>query len=97
MSLLFTNKIKENMKIYVRNNDVNKALRVLKKKLFVEGDLKEMRERQHFVSPGEKKRLAERAGRKRWLKKRAKIESNMERNEMRLINRNRAKARSNKK
>ena len=62
------------MKIYVRNNDISKALRVLKKKLFIEGDSKELRERRHFTPPGEKKRLAEKAGRKRWLKKRAEIE-----------------------
>lgn len=83
------------MKIYVKNNDVNKALRVLKKKLFIEGDLKELRERQHFTPPGEKRRLAERAGRKRWLKKRANIEKNVERNEARLISANRRRARSN--
>lgn len=83
------------MKIYVKNNDINKALRVLKKKLFLEGDLKEMRERQHFTPPGEKRRLAERAGRKRWIKKKARTESNMERNEARLISANRRKARSN--
>jgi small subunit ribosomal protein S21 len=83
------------MKIYVKNNDINKALRVLKKKLFQEGDLKEMRERQHFTSPGEKRRLAERAGRKRWQKKRDRIERNMDRNEMRLINANKRRARTN--
>lgn len=62
------------MKIYVRNNDISKALRVLKKKLFIEGDAKELRERRHFTPPGEKKRLAAKAGRKRWLKKREQIE-----------------------
>lgn len=62
------------MKIYVRNNDISKALRILKKKLFLEGDTKELRERRHFVSPGEKRRLSEKAGRKRWLKKRQIIE-----------------------
>lgn len=64
------------MKITVRNNDINKALRVLKKKLLLEGDLREQRERQHFVSPGEKKRIAKKAGTKRWFKKLAKINEN---------------------
>lgn len=62
------------MKIYVRNNDISKALRILKKKLHAEGDMKKLREKEHFTPPGEKKRLEEKAGRKRWLKKRAMIE-----------------------
>ena len=45
------------MKIYVRNNDVNKALRVLKKKMLNEGIMKEVRENQYFRSKGEQKRL----------------------------------------
>ena len=61
------------MKIYVKNNDISKALRVLKKKLFAEGDAKELRQERHFVSKGEARRLAAKAGRKRWLKKREEI------------------------
>ena len=38
------------MKIYVRNNDVNKALRILKKKMLNEGIMKEVRENQYFRS-----------------------------------------------
>jgi len=45
------------MKIFVRNNDVGKALRILKKKLHNEGVMKEVRDRRHFVSRGEKSRL----------------------------------------
>ena len=52
----------ENMKIFVRNNDVNKALRILKKKMLEEGVTKEMRDRRHFVSDGEKKKIS----RKSW-------------------------------
>lgn len=69
------------MKIFVRNNDVNKALRVLKKKMLQEGDTKEIRSQKYFVSKGEEKRLAKKAGRKRWLKKRVQIEKNRERAE----------------
>jgi len=79
------------MKIYVKNNDVSRALRVLKKKLTDEGDIREMRQRQHFVSPGEQRRLDEKAGRRRWLKKRVKIEQNMVRAEQNLIKQNRKK------
>ena len=37
------------MYIIVRNNDVGKALRILKKKLLQEGVSKELRERRHFT------------------------------------------------
>jgi len=79
------------MKIYVKNNDISRALRVLKKKLHDEGETKELRERQHFVSDGERRRLAERAGKRRWLKKRQRIEQNMVRAEQNLIKQNRKK------
>lgn len=84
------------MKIYVRNNDISRALRVLKKKLFIEGDTKELRERQHFTPPGERKRLAERAGRKRWLKKREQIEQRMIKAEQRPPRKTKYVKRTNK-
>ena len=49
----------ENMKIYVKNNDVNKALRILKKKMLNEGIMKEVRENQYFRSKGRQKRLTQ--------------------------------------
>lgn len=79
------------MKIYVKNNDISRALRILKKKLHEEGETKELRERQHFVSDGERRRLAERAGKRRWIKKRQRIEQNMVRAEQNLIKQNRKK------
>lgn len=84
------------MKIYVKNNDINKAIRVLKKKMLQEGDSKEIRSKQHFVSKGEQKRLAEKAGRKRWLKKQVQIEKNRERAEREAF-RQRKKASQQKK
>jgi len=45
------------MKIFVKNNDVNRALRILKKKMLAEGIMKEVREGEYFRSKGEKKRL----------------------------------------
>ena len=59
----------EGMTVTVRNNDVNGALRVLKKRLMKDGFFQELRERSHFVSKGEQKRKAKAAGRRRWLKK----------------------------
>jgi|TARA_B110000116_G_C16606882_1_gene477548 small subunit ribosomal protein S21 len=44
------------MKIIVRNNNVDKALRVLKNKLQQEGIFNELRERESFMSKGEKRR-----------------------------------------
>jgi small subunit ribosomal protein S21 len=79
------------MKIYVKNNDVSRALRILKKKLHDEGETRELRERQHFTPDGERRRLAKRAGIKRWLKKRQKIEQNLVRAEQQLIKQNRKK------
>ncbi len=77
------------MKIFVKNNDIGRALRILKKKLHDEGETKELRERQHFVSDGERRRLAERAGKRRWIKKREKIEINRVRAEQNAIKQNR--------
>ena len=59
----------EGMTVTVRNNDVNGALRVLKKRLMKDGFFQELRERSHFVSKGEHKRKEKAAGRRRWLKK----------------------------
>ena len=44
------------MRIIVRNNNVDKALRVLKNKLQQEGIFNELRERESFMSRGEKRR-----------------------------------------
>ena len=45
-----------NYTIEVRNNNVEKALRVLKKKLLKDGVMKELRDRQYFSKPSWKKR-----------------------------------------
>ena len=56
------------MRVDVRKNNVDQALRILKKKLQVDGLFNELREREHFVSRGEKRRRAKAAGRRRMLK-----------------------------
>jgi small subunit ribosomal protein S21 len=58
--------------VEVRNNDINYALRKFKKKVQEDGILQELRERQHYVKPSEKKKKAKAAGRARWLKKQRK-------------------------
>ena len=50
------------MRVDVRNNNVDQALRILKKKLQLDGMFNELREREHFVSRGEKRRRANAAG-----------------------------------
>ena len=49
------------MKIIVRNNNVDKALRVLKNKLQQEGIFNELREREYHMTRGEKKRRSKAA------------------------------------
>jgi len=44
------------MRVTVRNNNVEKAMRVLKNKLQKEGVFNELREREYFMTRGEKKR-----------------------------------------
>lgn len=76
------------MKIFVRNNDVGKALRIMKKKMLEEGISKELRDRRHFVSDSEKRRLAAKAGKKRWIKKRALLEQKFVREERNQFRKN---------
>ena len=45
-----------NYTIEVRNNNIEKALRVLKKKLLKDGVMKELRDRQYYSKPSLKKR-----------------------------------------
>ena len=46
------------MKVTVRNGNVDKAMRVLKNKLQQEGVFNELREREHYMTKGEKRRKA---------------------------------------
>ena len=61
-------------KIIVHNNDVTKALRILKKKVQNNGLLNELRKRESYQSKGTKERLQKAAGRRRWLKKQAETQ-----------------------
>ena len=56
------------LEVTVRNNNVEKAMRVLKKKLLKDGMMRELKERQYYQKPSEKKRLAKKRGIKRALK-----------------------------
>ena len=58
----------------MHNNDVTKALRVLKKKVQNSGLLNELRKRESYQSKGTKERLQKAAGRRRWLKRQSEIQ-----------------------
>ena len=60
--------------IQVRNGNVEKAMRVLKKKLQKDGLMKELKLRQYYRKPSEIKREKTKQGIKNWKKKQAKIE-----------------------
>ena len=66
--------VKQGLTVEVRNGDFNYAVRKFKKKVQEDGVLQELRERQHYVKPSEKRKKAKAAGRARWLKKQRKQE-----------------------
>jgi ribosomal protein S21 len=51
-----TGRVFKGTTVFVKNNDVNKALRKFKKRLQDEGWFNELREREHYTSPSEQKR-----------------------------------------
>jgi len=65
------------IEIYVRENNVDQALRVLKKKLQNEGVLREMKSRKHYEKPSEK-RVREQAEAVRRARKLARRKAQME-------------------
>ena len=60
--------------VEVRNGDFNKALRLFKKKVQEAGIIQEVRERQEYVKPSEKRKRAKAAGIARWKKKQRTME-----------------------
>jgi small subunit ribosomal protein S21 len=60
--------------VNVRNDDFPKALRLFKKKVQQNGVIQEVRDREYYVKPSEKRKKAKAAGRARWLKKQAKAD-----------------------
>ena len=60
------------MLVKVRNNNVDQAIRVLKKKLQTEGLFNELRKREFHETRGEKKRRRKAAGKRRAQKEQKK-------------------------
>jgi len=66
---------KENMvEVIVRNGNLEKAMRVLKKKVQRAGLLKEIKDRQYYSKPSEKKREAKKRGIANFKKQQKKLE-----------------------
>lgn len=64
------------LQVFVREGeDINRALRKLKKKIEAAGILKEIRERQFYQKPSEKRRKAKKAGIQRWKKRQKELET----------------------
>jgi small subunit ribosomal protein S21 len=62
------------VEVVVRNGNLEKAMRVLKKKIQREGLLKDLKERQYYSKPSEKKREAKKRGIANTKKRLAKLE-----------------------
>ena len=60
--------------VEVRGGNLEKAMRVLKKKVQKEGIVRELKERQYYRKPSEIKREAKKQGIKNMKKKMAKLE-----------------------
>jgi len=65
----------QGLQVFVREGeDISKALRKLKKKVEAAGVLKEIRDRQYYQKPSEKRRIAKKAGIARWKKRQRELE-----------------------
>ena len=60
--------------VTVRNNNLEQAMRVLKRKVQKEGIVKELRERQYYKKPSEIKQEKKKEAIKNWKKKQKKLE-----------------------
>jgi|TARA_B100000902_G_scaffold384354_1_gene424409 small subunit ribosomal protein S21 len=56
------------IEIRVFNNNVEKAIRVLKKKMLKEGVIKELKQRRYYEKPSEKKLRLQKENIRRWRK-----------------------------
>ncbi|MDP7159319.1 MAG: 30S ribosomal protein S21 [Candidatus Pacebacteria bacterium] len=60
------------MRVEVRNDNVEQALRIFKKKVLQEGILNELKEREYFRTKGEKRRQSKAAGIRRFKREQQK-------------------------
>lgn len=69
MSFEVTDLKQKGLFVEVHNNDVNKALRKLKKQIQADGIFQTLRERERFETPSQKRKKAKARAQKRWQKK----------------------------
>lgn len=67
---------KKGLYVEVRNNDVGRAIRKLKKMMNLEGMVKDMRKNEYYEKPSLKRKKEKAAARKRWLKQIEKDKDN---------------------
>lgn len=68
---------KRGISVEVHNNDINKALRKLKKKIADDGMLQELRQREYYQSKGTKRRLAKEAAIRRYKRNAVKLKQTL--------------------
>jgi small subunit ribosomal protein S21 len=73
MAFEFTDLRQRGLYVEVHNNDVNKALRKLKKITQAEGLFQTLRDRERFEKPSMKRKKAKARAVKRWQKKQKEI------------------------
>jgi small subunit ribosomal protein S21 len=67
---------KKGLYVEVRNNDVGRAIRKLKKMMNLEGMVKDMRKNEYYEKPSLRRKKEKAAARKRWLKQVEKNKDN---------------------
>ena len=67
---------KQGLYVEVRNNDVGRAMRRLKKLMNAEGMVKDMRKNEYYEKPSAVKKREKAQARKRWLKQVEKNKDN---------------------
>jgi small subunit ribosomal protein S21 len=65
------------MEVIVKNGNIEKAMRIFKRKVKKSGLLQEIKERQHYTKPSEKRKLAKKRGIARVQKEKAKREAGL--------------------
>ena len=65
------------MSVIVRKGDLNKALRILKKRLTEDGVLQDYKAKQFYEKQSEKRKREKAAGRARWMKQNKKLKQEM--------------------
>lgn len=68
---------RQGMYVRVKNNDVNKAMRKLKKMMTSEGIFQELRKREFYEPPSIRKKREKAQAVKRWKKKQEEIFKNL--------------------